>query len=242
MPALRLDGDQVGLRPCAAMLLAGCVVDHLPRPSDRAAPRFAELRLKGPRPHISTLRKLGAQRPDATVLALRAPGDCVAADAGSLAPSPALDKSLVWLDHAVQALGASVIVVRTPIDVTPGARSRELLHAYAAKLPREKGRVWVWAPRGPWEPEAAHALANEVGLVCAFDPLHTPRPAGPVAYAQLHGLGVETRLSNVAIERVLDAIAPEQGTVYVAADGPHAARHAALIQQLADARGDATPR
>lgn len=217
------------------MLLSGCVVDHLPEPDDAGAPRFVELKLKAPLPRVGTLRRRGAT-PDTIVLALRAPAECITSSAGPLALTPELERNLTWLDHATEALGATLVVLPTPIEITPGARSRDLLRAYAERLPRRDERVWVWSPRGPWEPEPAYALAESLGLVCAFEPLHAPRPDGPIAYAQLHGLGVESRLSTPALERVLDATAPERGTVYVAVDGPHAKRHATLLQQLADAR------
>ena len=217
------------------MLLTGCVVDHLPEADDASAPRFAELKLKSPLPRVGTLRRQGAT-PDTVVLALRAPAECVTSTAGPLGLTPALERNITWLDHAAEALGATLIVLTTPIEITPGARSRDLLRTYAERLPRRPGRVWVWSPRGPWEPESAYALAESLDLVCAFEPLHAPRPGGPIAYGQLHGLGVESRLSTPALERVLDATEPERGTVYVAVDGPHAKRHALLLQQLADAR------
>lgn len=210
-------------------------MDRLPAPGDDAAPGFVELKLKSPLPRVATLRRRPAM-PAATVVALRAPPECISSSAGPLVHTPALERNLAWLDHAAEAVGAVLVVLPTPIEVTPGARSRELLRAYAERLPRPAGRVWVWSPRGPWEPEPAYALAESLGLVCAFEPLHAPRPSGAIAYGQLHGLGVESRLSTPAIERVLDAMQPEYGSAYVAVDGPHARRHALLLQQLADAR------
>ena len=140
------------------MLLTGCVVDRLPEPG-AAPPRFVELRLRSPLPRIATLRRLGAHGATG-VLALRAPTECITSSAGPLAHTPALERNVTWLDHAAQTLGAALVVLPTPVEVTPGARSRDLLRDYAARLPRPEGRVWVWSPRGPWEPEVSYAMTS----------------------------------------------------------------------------------
>jgi hypothetical protein len=215
------------------MLLAGCAVDRVP-PSDAAMPRFVEVRFKSPLPRVATLRAGAATGATTRVVALRAPAECVSSPTGPLVRSESMDRHLAWLDHAAHALDARLVVVPTPVDVTPGARSRDLLRAYAERLPRPEGRTWVWSPRGAWEPESAYALAESLGLVCAFEPLHAPRPPGPIGYARLSGLGVESRLSTTALQRVFDAMDSARGTAYVVAEGPHALRHASLLQQLAD--------
>lgn len=227
------------------MLRVGCVVDRVPEPDEANPPRFLELRLRTPLPRVGTLRRARAEAAaDApasagavnTVLALRAPAECVVSSAGPLVSTPELERSLTWLHHAAEALGASLIVLTTPLEVTPGARSRDLLRAYADRLPRPPGRVWVWSPRGPWDPETLYEVGASLDWVCAFDPLHAPRPPGPVGYGQLLGLGVETRLSTPALERALAAMEPERGSAYLAVEGPHAGRHASLLQAMADAR------
>lgn len=218
------------------MLFAGCVVDRLSAAGQGA--RFAELRLRSPLPRVATLRGRGLP---GMQLALRAPSECVTSPAGLLVVSPELERALGWLDHAADALGAAVIVVPTPIELTPGARGRALLRTYSQRLARRDGRSWVWAPRGPWDPDATAALAGELDLVLEFDPSQTPRPFGPIAYGRLRGLGHQTRLSEPGLARILEAIEPTRGTAYLAVEGPHAVRHASRLQQLADALGARGP-
>lgn len=218
-----------------ARFLAGCVVDRVPDAGAGAGPRFAELRLRPPLPRVATLRRRGrSEGDDGLALALRAPAECVGAPGAPLTISPEVERALSWLDHAAAALEASVIVVPTPVELTPGARARARLRDYAARLPRRDGRTWVWAPRGPWDPEPTLALATELGFVLEFDPSQAPRPPGPIAYGRLLGLGAHTRLSEPALERILESCEPALGTTYLAIEGPHAPRHATRLQQLAD--------
>lgn len=215
--------------------LAGCVLERLPDAGLGGGLRFAELRLRPPLPRVATLRKRARGEPgDGPMLALRAPAECVGAPGAPLVLSADVERALGWLDHAAAALEAHLIVVPTPVELTPGARSRTLLRAYAERLPRRDDRHWVWAPRGPWDPEPTLALAAELDLVLEFDPSQSPRPPGPIAYGRLLGLGAQARLSDPALERILEACEPSLGPTYLAIEGPHALRHATRLQQLAD--------
>lgn len=218
------------------MLFAGCVLDRVPEAFAGEAPRFAELRLRQPLPRVATLRTRATALPaNETHFALRAPHECVISPAGPLVPCAEIERALGWLDHAADALGAEIVVLPTPLELTPGARGRTLLRDYAARLPKRENRTWVWAPTGPWEPERSAALATELGLVLEFDPSQTPRPPGPIAYGRLRGLGAQARLSEPKLDLILAAMEPEHGTAYLAIEGPHAARHATHLQHLADA-------
>jgi hypothetical protein len=214
------------------MLLAGASLDHLPGPKYLASLRFAEISLRAPLPRASTLRQKRGQLPADVVLALRAPKSAIVGARGPLRFDAELEAGLAWLLAARDALSAKLVVLPTPADLTPGARSRDLLAAYLDKLPREPERPYVWAPSGPWEREQAERVAMDLGLVLAFDPLEDDCPAGPVAYARLVALGARRSFSPALLEDALGAM-PQGLPSYVVIESERSFPQASMLQKLA---------
>lgn len=77
------------------------------------------------------------------------------------------------LRDAVATLDARYVVFRSAESFSPSAANRDLLRQFFAELatPDAIGTERVWVPGGLWEPRAAVAFANELGVVCAIDPL-----------------------------------------------------------------------
>jgi uncharacterized protein YecE (DUF72 family) len=76
-------------------------------------------------------------------------------------------------------------------------------------LPAHDGITLAWEPHGLWEPQQASALANEIGLVYALDPLQleTPPPDEPRAYFRIHGLGIyRGKLGDDLLELLADMV------------------------------------
>lgn len=218
------------------MLLAGSVVDRLPSAKYTSELSFAELTLRAPLPRAASLRKMRANAPEELVLALRAPRSTIASASGPLRFDAALERSFAWLLEAREALAAKLVVLPTPADLSTGQRDRDLLAAFAERLPRETGRHYVWAPSGPWEPASAEPVARELGLVLAFDPLRDPRPAGSVAYAQLRAIGARRSFSESVLEDVVALLSAEPDSEsFVAVEAPRGHTHAIRLQQLAGA-------
>jgi uncharacterized protein YecE (DUF72 family) len=219
------------------MLLAGSVVDRLPGPKYVSQLSFAELTLRAPLPRVASLKRMRADAPEELVLALRAPRSSLNSERGPLRFDAALERSFAWLLEAREALGAKVVVLPTPSDLSTGQRDRDLLSAFAERLPREEGRYYVWAPSGPWEPEAAEQMAQELDLVLAFDPLHEPLPAGKAAYARLRAIGARRSFSESVLEDVAALLAadPERDS-FVAIEAPRGHTHAIKLLQLAGER------
>ncbi len=142
------------------------------------------------------------------------------------------------LEHA-QALQVRALVLPTPADLTPGARSRELLRAFTDKLPRVAGRHYVWSPSGVWGPDETAELCKELGLVRAFDPLQTPtRPEGDVVYAELRALGHRSGFSLAALDDALSVIdSAETREAFISVDSPRGFDVAKRLLQLALERG-----
>jgi uncharacterized protein YecE (DUF72 family) len=182
------------------MLHIGALIDRAPGRKYIAALRFAEIALRAPVPRPNTLASIRKSLPADFVLALRAPRSAVISARGPLRLDDELSAAVTWMDEAATALQARAVLIHTPAELTPGARSKELLRAYAEKLPRVPERHYVWAAQGAWEPEEMQALCAELGWVRAFDPLETASSPGDVVYATLRALGHRAGFSFSALE------------------------------------------
>ena len=182
------------------MLHIGALIDRAPGRKYIAALRFAELALRPPLPRANTLATIRKGLPSDFVLALRAPRSAVVSARGPLREDAELISAVSVTHEAATALQARAVIFHTPADFTPGARSKELLREYVAKLPRVPERHYVWAAQGAWEPEEMQALCAELGLVRAFDPLETASSPGEVVYATLRALGHRAGFSFSALE------------------------------------------
>ena len=184
----------------------GAQLDRAPGRKYTAALRFAEFAPRAPLPRPGTLASMRSGLPDEFVFALRAPRSSIVSARGALRMDAELEAGISWLVSAADALSARAVVFNTPADLTPGARSRELLRDYVARLPRSLERHYVWLPQGVWEPEDAAALCAELGLVYGFDPLETRAPASALTYATLRALGHRSGFSSAALSDALVAI------------------------------------
>lgn len=220
------------------MLFAGSILDRAPGRTYTGVLRFAELSLRAPLPRPGTLTSWRAGLPEGFKLALRAPKAAVTAAAGPLRMDAGLEAALQWTLDAAQALDACAVVIATPADLMPGARSRELLKAYVDRLPRVAGRHYVWAPSGAWEPEEAEPVCDALGLLKAFDPLESRRPGGEVVYATLRAIGHRSTYSQAALEDALEAIEDEPASeAYISVEAERAFDIAKRLQRLAAERG-----
>jgi uncharacterized protein YecE (DUF72 family) len=207
-------------------LVAGCVLDKPPGPAYAKELGFAELGLRSPLPRPSTLRRWRYRVPEEFVFALVAPRDAIVSRLGPFRFDEAQQQRLGWTVTAADALRAAAVVIQTPVEFTTSRRDRDRFAAFAERLPRERDRLWVWAPAGLWDADSAYPFAEKLGLVCAFDPLTAAVPGGEVLYARLVGLGARRRFSESASSEIAEAVMlPDVRRVYVAfADRPHPRR------------------
>ena len=217
------------------MVHVGALLDRAPGRKYVAALRFAEYAPRLPLPRPGTLASMRRDLPEGFALALRAPRGAVASARGALRPDAELEAALGWLQAAADALAVQAVVIPTPSELTPGARSRELLRDYIKALPRTPGRHYVWAPQGAWEPEETHALCEELGLVRAFDPLETAATPGSVVYATLRALGHRSGFSlSVLADALQRTLTHRPETVFVAVDAERGFDIARRLQTLAN--------
>lgn len=216
-------------------LLAGALIERPPGPKYASALRYAELAPMAPLPKPTTLARWRKALPPGFELGLRAPEACWNSPAGPLRPSGGLERGLRWLSEAADALEASVVVIATGAGLTTGARDRERLREYFARVPRTEGTVVVWRPTGLWEPESLQNMADSLSVVGAFDALDDPAPEGDVLYASLRAEGIRRSFSHALLLDVVNKLRSSGATrAFVSIESGQSFREASLLQSLCE--------
>ncbi len=148
-----------------------------------------------------------------------------------LKPGPALEKDLELAIATISALQARCFVLQTPVDVTPGAVSRDRMARLLDRLPRDATHV-IWEPRGVWEAEAAAAAAKKWGVVLGNDPARDDVPDGPVSYGRLRSLGETRSFGAAALGRIVEKIG-ERRDAYVVIETSSALSECKELRRLA---------
>jgi len=218
-------------------LLAGGLLERPPGPKYTSELRFAELSPQAPLPKPGTLAKWREKLPKGFELALRAPDACWQSPAGALRPSKELDAGLAWLSEAADAVQASMLVVATTATVTTGARERERLREYFARIPRSGTRLVVWQASGLWEHEAVQSMARKLSILGAFNAADDPAPNAEIVYASLRAEGLRRSFAHADLLDVLDKL---QGSgaarAFVTIESGQSFREARLLQALSEGR------
>lgn len=214
---------------------AGATLERPPGPKYRTALHFAELSLPAPLPRATTLGRWRTDLGDDVKVALVAPRPTMVSPQGPLHLDDDLGEAVAWLLDSADALAADALVFPTGPEITTGQRDRDRLARYFEQLPREPGRLLVWAPGGLWEPELAIPQAEALGVVYGFDPLESPAPPGPVAYGRLRAAGGRQRFGEGILVDVLDRLVDASvDEAYVAIESPRSFREASNLQRMAD--------
>ena len=218
-------------------LLAGAVLERPPGPKYVSALRYAELAPIAPLPKPTTLARWRQKLPPGFELGLRAPETCWRSPDGPLRPSGELEQGLRWLAEAVDALEASLVVIATGAAVTTGARDRERLRDYFARVPRTESQVVVWRPAGLWEPELVQNMADSLSVVAGFDAIDDPAPNTNVLYASLHAEGVRRSFSHAQLLEVVDKLQRSGAArAFVSIESGQSFREAQLLQSLSEGK------
>jgi uncharacterized protein YecE (DUF72 family) len=129
---------------------------------------------------------------------------------GSFRDTPEVREAWEQTLHGARALGAEVILFQTPPAFSPSERNRETLRRFFGEVVvGVNDMTLAWEPRGIWEPAQAAALAEELGLVYALDPLQleVPPPDGAQAYFKLYGLGIyRNKLGDDMLDLLADMV------------------------------------
>jgi uncharacterized protein YecE (DUF72 family) len=179
-----------------------------------------------PGPNLATMRRWRKQVPPAFDFCV-----VLGPTASRLKPSPDADAEVAAALQAVDVLQARALLIKTPVEVTPGPVWRKRLEAMAERLRREPTHL-VWQPSGVWEIEDAAVLARQIGLVLVVDAARDPVPGGPVAYVRLPSLGETRSYGSAALERVIDAVGTRRDA-YVVLETDGALTEAKKLRSLA---------
>jgi hypothetical protein len=121
--------------------------------------------------------------------------------------------------------------------VTTGARDRERLREYFARVPRAEGRLIVWKPSGLWEPETVQIMASALSVVGGFDALDDPAPNAEVVYASLLAEGARRSFSHAQLLEVLHRLETSSAArAFVTIESGQSFREARLLQALSEGR------
>jgi uncharacterized protein YecE (DUF72 family) len=148
-----------------------------------------------------------------------------------LKPGAQLEADLETTIAAISALQARCFVLQTPVDVTPGAVSRDRMARLLDRLPRDATHV-IWEPRGVWEVEDAAAAAKKWGVVLGVDPARDNVPDGPVSYGRLRSLGETRSFGASALQRIVDKIG-ERRDAYLVIETSSALSECKELRRLA---------
>lgn len=214
-------------------LYPGASVDRPPGAKYAATLPFAELRLTGAVPKPATLAKWRATMPEGFECSLVAPKSVLWSEKGPLREGPDLDAGVAWL-HEAQAATNAHLVIPTTSALTTSKRDRARLQSFFGRIERPEGRHLIWAPRGLWEAELAFPFADELNVVCAFDPLLDDAPGGSVLYARCAAMGARQRFGEEVLFELLEAvIEAEPQEAFVAIESPRSVSEASNFQRIA---------
>lgn len=221
------------------VMYAGALLERPPGRRYLSTLRFAEIAPKHPLPRPGTLARWRRTLPEGFVTSLVAPRETFVSARGPLRFDEGLEERFAWLLEAADAIGARVLVVPTAAELTTGQRDRDLLRWFFDRVPRRTDRAVVWAPGGLWEPDEAYRQARRMNVVYGFDPLESPVPPGPLAYARLQGVGARIRLTEGMLWDAYARLATSEAReTFVAIESPRSFREACTLQRVMAAEAD----
>jgi len=126
--------------------------------------------------------------------------------------------------EAGPAAGALAIVISTGPRFAPTEARRQDL-ADSVRALAGSARFVAWEPRGVWQPAEAERWAEAAGAVLVRDLTQADPPAGEIAYTRIRQIGVQSRITQGAIERLAEGLSAQaEAYVVVEGDGARALR------------------
>lgn len=167
-----------------------------------------EVQVSPAMPRPSVLARYRAARPEVQ-LSLRLSAD------GSipLATHPDLGRAL----EAARACDALGIVLSTGPRFAPTEARRQDLAAAVSAL-RGAARFIAWEPRGVWQPAEAEKWAQSTEALLVRDLTQEDPADGAIRYTRVRQLGMQSRITQGAVERLADSLA-ECDEAYVVVEG-----------------------
>jgi uncharacterized protein YecE (DUF72 family) len=178
-----------------------------PRPRDRYLQKlnYVEYELRAPLPAPKTFVANRKGAPEGFEHGLVAPASLWGERDWPLRDPAAVRSEIDRFANLCDALGASTVVFKTPMAISPGSVS---LKRFAPLLERAAkiADTVVWAPSGLWQRDDAVRFAEEFGVLVACDPLRDEMTEDDVVYARLRGIGEDARYSMSKLEGIAEAL------------------------------------
>lgn len=126
--------------------------------------------------------------------------------------------------EAGRVAGALSIVLSTGPRFAPTEARRQDL-ADSVRALAGSARFIAWEPRGVWQPAEAERWAEAAGALLVRDLTQADPPPGPVAYTRIRQLGVHSRITQGAVDRLAEGLSSQaEAYVVVEGDGARALR------------------
>lgn len=123
---------------------------------------------------------------------------------------------LAWAEtlRLEEALSPRVILLETPMALTPSTENRARVEWFARELAPQAKAAVAWKPHGLWDLEETIPWVRDLGLVPVFDPtaeeLKLP-PARGTGYFVLHDhRGTRSNWTEFDMEALLESLQPYQ--------------------------------
>ncbi len=197
----------------------GCA--GFPRPRDRYMKKlgYVEYTLRAPLPSPKTLATQRKAAREHFEHGLVAPDALYGERDWPLRDPAALRSELDRLANFCDAFGASVLVFKTPMAISPGSVALKRFEPVLERAQKMVETV-VWSPAGLWERDAAVRFASEYGAIVTCDPLRDELDEDEVIYARMRGLGEDRRYSMAKLEEIAEVLngVPDAYVVFESAE------------------------
>ena len=185
-----------------AMITMGCA--GFPVPATRYFKEFLFVEVQETHvalPGTGTIRRWRREAPKGFMFAMLAPREI---GQEGFREGKVTETALKALIEVGQELEATTAVFVAPPEFTSGRSNKSALKDFLAGVKKKFERV-VWEPPPSWDADDAEALARDVGVIAARDPLAHGTTASPVAYYRLPGpAGHKSRYEDPAIEKLAE--------------------------------------
>lgn len=152
-------------------------------------------------PGMGTIRRWRREAPKGFKFALLAPREI---GQEGFRDGKVTETALKSLNEVGKELTATTAVFVAPPEFSGSRGNRTALKDFLQSVRRRFERV-VWEPPASWDADDADALAAEVGVIAARDPLSRGLSQAPIAYYRLPGpAGHKSRYEDPAIEKLAD--------------------------------------
>jgi uncharacterized protein YecE (DUF72 family) len=195
--------------PSASKLKAAGIADKItigcagfPVPATRYFKEFLYVEIQETHlaiPGTGTLRRWRREAPKGFGFAMLAPREI---GQEGFREGKVVETALKNLSAVGKELDAKTAVFVAPPEFAPGRNNKAAVKDFLASVKKRFERV-VWEASPGWDPGDAASICEDVGVVCARDPLAHGALEAAVAYYRLPGpAGHKSRYEDPAIERL----------------------------------------